>query len=56
MPEITRYRCTAAAPWTPDKGCFAEHEDVETTDKACGCCERHTCRVCGHTWTVEVPD
>jgi hypothetical protein len=53
---LDRYRCTAAAPWTPDKGQFAEHEDVEVRDKACGCCERHTCRVCGQTWTVEVPD
>ena len=39
---MDRYRCTAEAPWTPDKGQFAEHEDVETTDKACGCCERKT--------------
>lgn len=52
---MDRYRCTAAAPWTPDKGSFVEHEDVDTTDKACGCCERKKCRNCGQTWTVEVP-
>lgn len=60
MEEITEpYVCTAAEPWTPEKGKRAIHpdaKDVGETDYGAGeYCVAYKCPNCGKRFEVELP-
>ncbi len=59
-PVTPRYVCTKDAPWTPDKGQYAEHPDaVEVGDQQngwpSGDTQSYKCPHCGKYFSVELP-
>lgn len=52
-----RYTCTAAAPWSPERGERATHPDA-ADDGECsdGCCDYYRCSHCGLRFRVQGAD
>ncbi len=54
--ENGRHVCTAADPWTKDKGERATHPDAKDVGECLqGCCDRYECPHCKTAFTREVP-
>lgn len=50
-----RYVCTAAAPWSKEKGKWAQHPDAKSDGEcANGCCDYWKCPNCGLRFKTEV--
>lgn len=50
-----RYVCTKEAPWSKDKGEFAQHPDAADVGECVdGCCDLYHCPHCGLSFRVEV--
>lgn len=50
-----RYVCTKDAPWSAEKGDWAQHPDAKWIDECSdSCCNYYRCPNCGLTFKVEV--
>ena len=54
--KTERFICTAADPWTPEKGKLAAHPDAKDDGRDHETFDRYTCPHCGLTFDVELPD